>query len=157
MVDSKRDLIEYSGIDSCPMKTKTMFSQINVEKIFCIPAQKPDIEQINKVWAEGCIVDYEIVETPVGESLEGQILTGHKVLVCGEIKLKFQYTANEPKQSVHTAHTSYPFCSYVVLEPNINLSARLYPSVLIEDIFAELIDLRCIYTNITLAVLADVY
>lgn len=151
----KRGLIEYSKIDTCPTKSKSMFKQINLENTFCIPDQKPNIEQIDKVWVEGEIIDYEIVKTPVGESLEGQKLTGYKVLVCGEIKLKFQYTANETTQSVHTVHNCYPFCAYVVLDEKTNMRTRLYPSLLIEDVFAEQMGSRCIYTNTTLLVIVE--
>ncbi|MGL5415746.1 MAG: hypothetical protein ACRDDY_16395 [Clostridium sp.] len=151
----KRELIEYSKIDICPTKSKSMFKQINLENIFCIPSQKPDIEQIDKVWIDSTIIDYDIVKTPIGESLEGQRLTGNKVLVCGKINLKFQYTANEETQSVHTVHNCYPFCAYVVLDSDINTRSRIYPSILIEDVLAEQTDLRCIYTNTTLLVIVE--
>ncbi|MGL4450091.1 MAG: hypothetical protein ACRCTZ_02730 [Sarcina sp.] len=156
-MNTKRELIEYSGIDTCPIKPKTMFNQINLENISVIPAQKPDIEEIDKVWVKGEVTDYEIVKTPVGTSLEGQNLTGYKILVCGNIQIKVQYTANEPTQSIHIAEIIYPFCSYGVLEPDINLNMKIYPSILVEDIFAELTNKRCIYTNTTVAVVTDIY
>lgn len=91
----ERDLIEYIGIESCLVKEKKDFKQTNIEQVFCIPNQKPDIEQINKVWAKGSIKEYEVVKTPIGTSIEGQIMTGYKLLVCGDIKLKVEYVALE--------------------------------------------------------------
>ncbi|MGL4989559.1 MAG: hypothetical protein ACRCYE_13915 [Sarcina sp.] len=156
-MSTRRELIEYSGIDTCPIKSKTMFNQINLENVALIAIQKPDIEQINKVWVNGEITDYEIVKTPVGTSLEGQNLTGYKILICGNIQIKLQYTADEETQSIHLAEMVYPFCSYGVLEPDINLNMKIHPSVLIEDIFAELLNPRSVYTNVTVAVITDIY
>lgn len=153
----QRDLIEYNGINTCPVKNnKTTFNQFNIEQEFCIPNQKPNIEQVTRMWAKGEIVDYEIVKTPVGTSIEGQTVTGYKVLVCGDLKLKVEYVACEAAQSVHTAHVSYPFCAYAVLPEDLNVNARIKPNIVIEDIFAEQMDKRCIYNNITLMLLVDV-
>lgn len=151
-----RDLIEYNGISMCPYKNLPHFKQVNTDYIFCIPDQKPDIEQIVKVWAEGCIIETEVIKTPVGTSLEGQNVTGYKLLVCGDLKLKIEYVACEVTQSVHTAHTTFPFCGYVVLPGNINPNAIIKANIAIEDIFSEQIDLRCIYNNITMMIIVDV-
>lgn len=152
----QRNLIEYNGISKCGFKDLPHFRQVNVDYIFCIPEQKPNIEQVVKVWAEPCVMDTEIVKTPVGTSLEGQNITGYKLLVCGDMKLKIEYVACEKTQSVHTAHTTFPFCGYVVLSKDINPNAIIKASAAIEDIFSEQIDLRCVYNNITMMIIADV-
>lgn len=152
----ERDLIEYIGVEYCPVKNKKNFNQINIEQVFCIPSQKPDMEQINKIWAKGYVDNYEVVKTPVGTSVEGQIMTGYKLLVCGDIKLKVEYVALEETQSVHTAHMTFPFCAYVVLPGDVNKNSRINTSILIEDIFSEQMDERCIYNSITMMVIADI-
>jgi hypothetical protein len=151
-----RELIEYNGISECPYTDLPNFKQVNTDYIFCIPDQKPDIEQITKVWVDGCIIDTEIIKTPEGTSLEGQNLTGYKLLVCGDINLKIQYVACESSQGVHNAHTTFPFCGYVVLPKDIGPNAIVKASIAIEDIFSEQMDLRCIYNNITMLIIADV-
>ncbi len=151
-----RDLIEYYGIDTCPYKDLPHFNQINTDYVFCIPDVKPDIEQIVKVFAKGCVVETEIVKTPKGTSLEGQNITGYKLLVCGDINLKVEYVACDKTQSIHSAHTIFPFCGYVVLPENVNPNAIIKASISIEDIFSEQIDCRCIYNNITMMIIADV-
>lgn len=152
----QRDLVSYNGISSCQYKDLANFRQLNTDYVFCIPDQKPDIEQIVKVWADACVIDSEVIKTPVGTSLEGQNLTGYKLLVCGEIKLKVEYVACERTQSLHTAHTVFPFCGYVVLPKDINPNSIIKASVAIEDIFSEQMDLRCIYNNVTMMIIADV-
>ncbi|MBW6409256.1 DUF3794 domain-containing protein [Clostridium weizhouense] len=151
-----RGLIEYNGIDNCTKNNMKNFRQINYESTFCVPCQKPDIEQIVKVYADTDIVKYEIIKTPIGISLEGQKVTGFKLLVCGDINYKIQYVADEPTQSVHTFHQSIPFCGYIVLPEKFNPGSYINPSALIEDISVEQMDSRCVYSNITLLLVTDI-
>lgn len=151
-----RDLIEYNGIASCAYKNVSTFKQMNTDYIFCIPDPKPDIEQIVRVWVDSCVTSTQLVKTPTGTSLEGQTVTGYKLLVTGDISLKIEYVACNSVQSVHTAHTKFPFSSYVVLPENTNPNAIIKGNVAIEDVFSEQMDCRCIYNNITMLVVADV-
>ena len=151
-----RNLIEYNGINSCSYGSLKDFTQMNVDYQFCVPSQKPDIEQIVRVWAEGDIEHYEVVKTPIGISLEGEEATGFKLLIAGSINLKFEYVACDCTQSVHTAHTKFPFCGHVTLPKNFNTLSILFPNISIEDIFSEKIDSRCVYNNITLLLIADI-
>ena len=157
MEKANRDLIEYNGLSYCAYEGISNFKQLNVDHIFCIPKEKPNIEQIVKVWVEACIVDKEIIKTPVGNSIEGQNITGYKLLACGDISLKIEYVACEPAQSMHTAHTKFPFCVHVVLPKDTNINAIVKATVAIEDILSEQMDLRCIYNNITMIVVVDIF
>lgn len=151
----QRGLIEYNGISDCP-KNVLNFKQITVENVFSIPAVKPDMEQLVKVSANGTIVHHEIVDTPIGTSLEGQILTGYKLLISGDLNIKFEYVALEETQSVHTTHNCFPFCGYIVLPKNFNRQSIIFPTVTIEDIYSEKTDSRCIYSTITMMLSADI-
>ena len=155
MAKVTRDLIDYHGIDKCTFSSN-FFKQLNLDFIFCVPDQKPDIEQIVKVWVKPCIVHQEIIKTPKGTSLEGQNITGKKLMINGDIELKVEYVACTATQNVHTAHTKFPFCSYVVLPNDFNPNTLVSASVLIEDVLSEQMDLRCIYNNITLMMVADI-
>lgn len=156
MKSIQRELISYNGISSCDYNDIPNFKQFNTDYVFCIPDVKPDIEQITKVWVDACVVDSEVIKTPVGTSLEGQNITGYKLLVCGDMNLKIEYVACEATQSVHTAHTTFPFCGYVVLPKDVNPNAIITATVEIEDIFSEQKDLRCVYNNITMMIIADI-
>lgn len=154
MTGIMRSLIQYEGIDKCNY-TEGTFKQMNVDNVFCIPLVKPDIEQIVKVWANSEICKYDIIKTPIGESLEGQVLTGYKLVLMGELKMKYEYVALESTQSVHTAHTIIPFCGYIVLPKKFNPCSIVFPTILIEDIHSEQVNDRCIYTNVTLMLNAE--
>lgn len=153
----KRDLIEYHGISGCYYKNLSNLKQLTQDHIFHLPLGSPTIDQLIKVWVEPDITESQLIKTSKGYSLEGQIVTGYSLLVSGDIDIKFQYLACEPFLGVHTANKKIPFCDYVVLHEKINIHSAIKPSILIEDIFCEKIDSKCIYTNLTITLIADVY
>ncbi|MGL4992073.1 MAG: SPOCS domain-containing protein [Sarcina sp.] len=151
-----RDLIEYNNINQTCLENIENFKQTNLDCVFCIPVKKPNIEQITKVWVDTCIKCEKLVKTPVGISLEGQRVTGYKYLIEGSMYLKIEYVALDNEQSLHTADTEVPFCSYVVLPENFNKNALITPNILIEDINSTQMDSRCIYNNITFISIVDI-
>lgn len=155
MATTNRNLIEYEGVNSCKPSNLPYFNQVIQDFTFCIPTQKPSIEQLVKVWARPCILTQKLVKTPKGTSLEGQTVTGYKLMVTGEITYKVQYVALEAEQSLHTAHTTIPFCGYIVLPEKFNLNALITSSVLLEDIHSEQLDTRCIYNSMTMMLVVD--
>lgn len=152
-----RNLIEYDGIDKCNYEDITTFKQFNNDYKFTLPSEKPDIEQLIKVKAKPAIEHYEVIKTPVGVSLEGQRVTGHKLLVSGDINIKYEYIASDPSQSIYSVTKSFPFCDYVVLPEDFNMSTMIFPSVSLEDIYSEQLDKRCVYNNLTIIAVVEVY
>lgn len=155
MASVVNQFIEYIGVDSCKASTYQYFKQFNKDQIICIPAQKPDMEQIVKVWAETSLINQTIVKTPVGTSLEGQTMTGYKLFVTGEIKVKYQYVSCYAEQSVHTAEGKAAFCEYVVLPQDFCESQEIFSRIIIEDIYSKKIDSRSINNNFTLMLVAN--
>ncbi len=151
-----RDLIEYHGINNCSYKDIKNFKQVSNDYMLCLPDAKPNMEHLVKVWVDSIVIDKEIIKTPKGTSFEGQNLTGYKLLVCGDIHLKVEYVACDKTQSIHTAHSTFPICEYVVLPKDFNFNSLISASIIIEDVFSEQVDSRCLYNNITMLVVADV-
>jgi hypothetical protein len=157
-----RELIEYDGITICPYENMPYFTQLNVEHIFSMPPQKPDVDRIVSVYAEGTITDSKVISTVKGKSLEGQNLEGHDVMVSGEIFMKIEYLECESCNNygcnipINTAETSFSFYGDIVLPQQINIDSIINVSIGIEDIFSEKMDLRSIYNNITMMLVADV-
>ena len=152
-----RNLIEYDGIDTCNYEDITTFKQFNSDYKFILPVEKPDIEQLLKVKAETTIEHYEVVKTPVGISLEGQRVTGYKLLVSGDINVKYEYIASDPTQSIYSVAKRFPFCDYIVLPEDFNMSTMIFPSVSLEDIYSEQLDNRSVYNNLTIIAVVEVY
>lgn len=150
-----RDLIQYVGISDDIPKNSNVFKQINAEEVFCLPDAKPDIEQIVRVSGELNIKSTKIIKTPKGVSLEGQSVTGWKLVIEGSVTLKIQYVADSEAQPVHAAHARIPFSSYVVLPKNFIAGTPVMAHGYIEDIYSKQMDKRCIFNNITILLTAD--
>jgi hypothetical protein len=145
-----KNLIEITGTaDSLP-ENPTVFKQLTVRKIFELPEIKPDIGNIFKIIAKAVITDTRVIKTPVGKSLEGQTLTGYKLIVEGELCQKFEYTADDCEKSVHAAFFNIPFCSFIILPVTYKTGMALPVTGYIEDISAEDADKRTVYENVSL-------
>lgn len=155
MSDLVRNLIQYVGISDHIPENSTVFKQLNVEETFCLPVEKPDIEQIVKVVAQLQVTSTKVIKTPKGTSLEGHVLTGWKLVIEGFVNQKIQYVADEPTQSVHAAHARIPFSTFIVLPGNFIPGTPITVNGYIEDIFAMQTDRRCIFKNITILLTAD--
>lgn len=155
MADFVRALIQYVGISDHIPERSDVFKQLNVEQTFCLPIAKPDIEQIVKVISELKVTSTKVIKTPKGVSLEGQALTGWKLVIEGVVTQKIQYVADEPTQTVHAAHTKIPFSTYIVLPSNFIAGTPITVNGYVEDIYAMQTSDRCIFNNITIILTAD--
>jgi len=147
-----RGLIDYSGIankNEFP-ENPTLFKQFTVQEDLEIPCVKPDIEQILRVIAEVVITHTRVITTPVSTSYEGQVLTGKKLIVEGELVQKIEYVADEPTQSVHAAHFTVPFSTYIVLDGDVDECNIVTVVPYIEDIYIQQIDKRRLFKNVAL-------
>ncbi|MBM7625142.1 Ig-like domain-containing protein [Sporohalobacter salinus] len=150
------DSIEVVGIcQDFPNNCQGAFTQLKVPEIINIPERKPDIEQIIQVLITGRLISSKIVETPVGESVDGQILTGEKLAIEGKLRQKIVYVADveEENQPVHSAEFDIFFSTYVVVpecyvgtipsgkEDQINVQ------ICVEDLFIEEVSPRQVLKN----------
>jgi hypothetical protein len=145
-----KGLIEYDGLTDCLPKYPLAFKEFTTEEEFEIPEAKPDIEQIVKVSARVNIIDTSVIKTPISMSLEGQKLSGWKLVVEGEILQKIEYVADEPTQKVHAVHNNKPFSSFIVLSPSYKAEDSVNVVPYIEDIFLMQRGKRKIYKSLTI-------
>ncbi|HEX9061476.1 MAG TPA: DUF3794 domain-containing protein [Clostridia bacterium] len=146
-------LIEVSGLADAFPVNPVNFKQLSVQETLTIPKVKPDVEQIVSVTAEVKIKCKNVINTPEGTSIEGQILTGKKLVVEGVISQKVEYVAAEPTQPVHAVHFDIPFSSYIVLPSTFQPCTPVEVTGYIEDIFVQLLNKRTIFKNV--AILLD--
>ncbi|EJO5349532.1 DUF3794 domain-containing protein [Clostridium botulinum] len=156
MVSVMRNFIEIEGINSnCIPESVSAFKQFNVEETVCLPRVKPDMEQILKVIADVEIKNTRVIKTPAGTSLEGQVLTGWKLIIEGKVNQKVQYVADLPEQPSHVAHFSVPFSTFLVLPEDFVMGTPVSVTPFLEDIYVKQIDKRCIFKNITLLLIGE--
>lgn len=161
MAKIMRDLVEYIGIaDSLPTNPK-YFKELTVQEDLVIPMQKPDIEQLLGVMVEAEVISTRLIETERGLSDEGQNLSGCKLIIELKLHEKVKYVADEPTQSVHVAEYESQYKSVFVVVPceidgtdacELVRRNKMSVNVYIEDIYAEMVDCRNIFKNITLLV-----
>lgn len=151
--------IKYNGVSQELPEGPKYFAQVSIPETLVIPEQKPDIEQVVSVTMDTVVESLRIVDTPCIKSFEGQSLSGKKLIVELRLIEKVVYVADEPAQSVHAAHFQNTFKSiFVVVPQSINTDTiedlfqqgRLIVTPYIEDIYAEQIDARTIFKNITM-------
>jgi len=113
------------------------------------------ISQITKFWANPSIKNYEVIKTPKGTSLEGQNLSGYKLLVCCDLNLKFEYLDDE-ENSISTGYHKTPFYIDVILPETFNIHSPVKVTLCIDDILAENLDSKSIYNNTSMVVVVDI-
>lgn len=132
------------------------FKQMSIESYLPIPITKPDIEGINAVTGTIDIKECHVIQTPTNHSLENQRLTGYKLIVNGVLNLVIEYTALEETQSVHSAHYSIPFSTFIVLPSDYKLGSKMDINGVVEDIYYNVIDIRNFFQNTTALINAKI-
>lgn len=157
MATKVQGLTEYCGIaDTLPeLQSTASFKQITIQESMILPAAKPNIEQIVRVMAEVVIIDVKVIQTPSGNSMEGQKLTGYKAVVEGEIIQKIEYVASDTVQSVHGAHFNVLFSNFIVLPPDFKFGTPVTVTPYIEDIYAMQMSPRNVFKNVTILLVAE--
>lgn len=155
------NMVEGIGISpSLPVNPK-YFTQVSIPETLVIPYPKPDMEQLLSVAAEPVVESFKLIETPVALSNEGQYLSGCKLIIELKLREKIKYVADEPTQTVHAAHYENVLKSIFVIIPcEVNGipvekffdRKKVVITPYIEDIYAEMVDKRTIFKNITILV-----
>lgn len=149
--DEKTSKIDEDSMSEVEVGLST-FKQLSIDGYLPIPDAKPNIEEINVMTATADLISYHVIETPVAKSAEGQILSGYKLILKGMLNEVIEYTANEPTQSVHSAHYAIPFSTFIVLPSDFKIGSKIEVNFIIEDIYYKAIDIRNLFKNITLLV-----
>lgn len=145
--------IDITGIGNAAdfnINASAFWTQTSIQESLFIPSVKPDIEELDSLSISVNVIRTRLVNTPVGESLEGQILTGKKLIIEGELCQAVTYTGDVPEQSLHTAHFTVPFSAYIVVDGSFTEKVHFQINALIEDVCISQISSREIYKCVTL-------
>ncbi len=129
------------------------FKQISLNSKVTIPNVKPDIKTLDNVDAKIEIKEHYVIDVISGVSNEGQRLYGKKLIVHGELNASIEYT--EPCDSVHSAHWSIPFTTYIVL-PKDYAKNKIDVGSIIEKISSVALNSRELEINTLLLVVASI-
>lgn len=156
---------KFNKVLSCFADTDK-WTEFYLPEIIDIPDQKPDIEGIVEVHSCIEIISQRVIKTPVvtgytgpngvfvpGEDIpnsECTNLTGRKLIVEGLLKQKIIYTAAVDEQSLHSAHFTVPFSTFIIVEKDTPLSQKFRILPFIEDVFACMLSERSVFKNTTI-------
>lgn len=161
MASIVRNLVEGIGIATSFPKDPKYFTQLSIPETLTLPSQKPDMEQLLSVTVDAVIESVKLIDTPIALSNEGQYLSGCKLVIELKLREKVKYVADEPTQTVHAAHYENVLKSIFVILPcevngesvrNLLARKKIVVTPYIEDIYAEMVDKRTIFKNITVFV-----
>jgi hypothetical protein len=157
MANVIRDMIEYSGIaDEFPqLSYPACFKQLNLQNITRLADAKPDIGQIIKVISDVKIIGSRVIRTPKGTSEEGHILTGKKLIIDGDARLKVEYAAENTNHTVFAEQFSTPFCTSIALPEEFIIGTQVFVQPYIEDIYIVKENNRTVFYNMLILIVAD--
>lgn len=99
---------------------------------------KNEIEKIEPTIPDLQVITAKVIDTPEGTSLEGQVLSGKKLILVGDINLSliiaYSYT-NCNEQNV-VKKINIPFTTFIVIPKDICLGNVINLRYLIEDVTA---------------------
>lgn len=123
------------------------FKQTSIQEYLMIPNKNLDIESINSISGYTDNIKCHTIKTTQAKSLEGQQLSGNKMIVHGILRIIMQYTSCDYYQSVHCVKYDIPFTTFVVLSSNYVTTNKIDVDVNVENIDSSLIDSRTFYIN----------
>lgn len=134
----------YLGISERLPCNPTTFTQFMLEREFCLSENKVPIDYITRVDTLVHILYFKTIETPIGQSLEGEILTGKELMVVGCLESTIIYVCQNEDQSVHSAHYKTLFCTPIVLPSDVLTTTTLTVTPYVESVFAQKSSCHCI-------------
>ncbi|MGL5381200.1 hypothetical protein [Clostridium sp.] len=157
MANVVRNKILYSGIDDYIPDNIDSFTQMNIDRVIDIGTTLPDIDEILKVNVDFNIKDTKIIKTAIGTSLEGQKLTGYKLLTEGEFIVRIDFCADDASSSIYTFRSKLFFNNSTTLDEDTNLNSRFSENIYVEDIYAQKISPKEVLINISFIFTAESY
>lgn len=158
MASEVQKLIWYTGLaDILPLLNQPVdtFKQFIIQKNLVLPEDKPDIEQILQVNTSVIITSKRVIRTPIATSLEEQRLTGWKLVIEGQLKLRIKYVADISTQNVHGAHFNAPFSTFIIMPPDFEEDMPVNVESYVEAVYAQPLGKRKIFYNATLLLVSS--
>ncbi|MGL4740666.1 MAG: hypothetical protein ACRC41_07655 [Sarcina sp.] len=122
-----------------------------------MPRNKYDIKQITKVEIFCDIAESKVIKTATGKSSEGQVLTGGKLFVAGNMQIKFQYISYDGEQLINTLVHDSLYSGTIVLPKGCKEELYIQSNTFVEDLYVITNNAREVYLSISLLLLASVY
>ena len=144
-----RDAIYYDGISDYIPSDINCYTYKSIDKIITLKEDLPSIDEIINVKVIYNLKDKKVVKTATGTSLEGQVLTGLKLLSEGEFVIRIDYSNEELNGCIYTVKEKIYFNNAVDLNLSYSINSRIVENIYIEDIYVEKNNERELIANIS--------
>lgn len=145
------DYIEVNRVPDTPPPCGQAFCEEKWQDILCLPASKPEVEQLLNVTANIEVCCTQVVHTSSGVSCEGQILTDRKICVEGKVHLAVEYVSCEASQSVHAAEFIKLFSAFIITPCNFECDTTFEIIPYLEHVFCMSMGCRSLYCSLLFA------
>lgn len=144
--------IEYKGINkpNCDCNDLITFKEFSVSEMLQVPDSNYDINYILKVSSNLNILNKKIFKTPISTSAEGQVLTGLKLGVEGEINTSITYVSNTDEQSLSVINYKSKLYISTPIPNYINSVQSIEPNLYIESVNIEQLSEKLLSENFIL-------
>ncbi|MGL4740665.1 MAG: hypothetical protein ACRC41_07650 [Sarcina sp.] len=152
--------MNYKEISNVYPKNAAYFIEFDTYGFYHLSDDDPDIECVNaiKIWTD--IEEFNVVETHIGISNEGAILTGCKIAVLLKFGEKITYSAKYKEKPVHIIYNEYYKSKSIVIPKEINgieieslIRARRISIIpYIEHSYAKRVSNRKIYKSMSILI-----
>ncbi|SHJ46229.1 hypothetical protein SAMN02745163_02035 [Clostridium cavendishii DSM 21758] len=135
-------------------KNLLCFKEEQISEVLTIPCQKPDIKHILSLRISPEIEDIKVINTEIGRSNEGQILTGKALITELKIKERITYSADEITQPVYSIYYKSLKSSFIIVPNkidnediyNLYREKRIVVTPYVEADYIKSLDSRTIFT-----------
>ncbi|MGL5066339.1 MAG: hypothetical protein ACRC6T_00730 [Sarcina sp.] len=132
------------------------FRQVNKDEYLTIPLEKPDIDEIDSISASVKITNTHLIKTSIVRSVEGQKLTGYKLMINGYISETVEYTSKSDSQGLYSASYEIEFSDYIIMPLNFNSSSRIEVEGKVENVYHKKVSKREFFNNATVLLVAKI-
>lgn len=132
------------------------FKQINIEEYINLPTHKEDMYCVENVNTDIIIKSFHTIKTPIATSNEGIVLSGHKLIIHGNITQIIRYTTLTSSNSVHSFEVEIPFSTFIILPNNYNIGSKIQIESKEEYTHFSLVNRRCMFENISILLLVKI-
>ena len=139
--------VEISGISKNFPSFSCTFKQFSLQYYSYLESSKPNISHIVRVSNSIKIDNSSLIKTSHGISQEGQVMTGVKVSIHGEVIQNIEYISDYNNRSINSTQLTFPFHTFIVLDHEPFSVSELKIDPYIEDVFIEKICDRKIYSS----------
>lgn len=149
--------IEYEGINApdCNSLDLITFKEFSLSEILELPFGGCDAGNILKTTATVNVLNKKLIKTPISTSIEGQVLTGLKIGIEGEVCTKITYTSDSSQQSINVLNYKTNFYISTTVPSYTKSVESIRSSVYVENISVETYSENAVCENLVLLLVLE--